>query len=210
MEYQQAAQWAAQHLESYRKDPSGWSGCKRSNNITISWRPSNVFRGNLYRAEGILAAKPKNVLKCIMPETGGLREKWDDNVTKLAVVESINSNVCVLRTTTPSVLMNMISPREFLDVVLVQENEDGSKMTAATNVEHHLSPPQPNYVRGLNFPCGCFLIPVPGDPNKTHLLSFFQTDLGGSLPQKIIESFFPRSITGFYGNLANAAVTLVA
>uniref|UniRef100_A0A8C6VKU4 StAR related lipid transfer domain containing 5 n=1 Tax=Naja naja TaxID=35670 RepID=A0A8C6VKU4_NAJNA len=163
-----------------------------------------------YRAEGILAAKSDDVLKCMMPETGGLREKWDDNVSKLVVVESINNNVCVLRTTTPSVLMNMISPREFLDVVLVQQNEDGSKMTVATNVEHPLSPPQPNYVRGLNFPCGCFLVPVPGDPNKTHLLSFFQTDLGGSIPQKIIESFFPRSITAFYGNLANAVVTLVA
>ncbi|KAG8145093.1 putative StAR-related lipid transfer protein, partial [Naja naja] len=141
MEYQQAAQWAAQHLESYRKDPSGWSGCKRSNNVTISWRPSNIFRGNLYRAEGILAAKSDDVLKCMMPETGGLREKWDDNVSKLVVVESINN---------------------FLDVVLVQQNEDGSKMTVATNVEHPLSPPQPNYVRGLNFPCGCFLVPVPG------------------------------------------------
>ncbi|KAL7980105.1 hypothetical protein Chor_001373 [Crotalus horridus] len=172
MEYQQAAEWAAQHLESYRKDPSGWSGFKRANNVTISWRPSTVFSGNLYRAEGVLAAKPEDVFKCIKPETGGLREKWDDNVNKILVVESIND--------------------------------------ATTNVEHRLSPPQPNYVRGLNFPCGCFVNPVPGDPNKTRLLSFFQTDLSGNLPQKIVEAFFPRSITAFYGNLANAAVTLVA
>ncbi|XP_039215271.1 stAR-related lipid transfer protein 5 [Crotalus tigris] len=210
MEYQQAAEWAAQHLESYRKDPSGWSGFKRANNVTISWRPSTVFSGNLYRAEGVLAAKPEDVFKCIKPETDGLREKWDDNVNKILVVESINDNICVLRTTTHSAFMNLISPREFLDVVLIQQNEDGSKMTAATNVEHRLSPPQPNYVRGLNFPCGCFVNPVPGDPNKTRLLSFFQTDLSGNLPQKIVEAFFPRSITAFYGNLANAAVTLVA
>lgn len=38
-------------------------------------------------------------------------------------------DICILRTTTPSALMNMISPREFLDVVLIQHNEDGSKMT---------------------------------------------------------------------------------
>lgn len=33
---------------------------------------------------------------------------------------------------------------------------------SATNVEHPLCPPQPNFVRGFNYPCGCFCIPVPG------------------------------------------------
>ncbi|XP_007439534.1 stAR-related lipid transfer protein 5 [Python bivittatus] len=210
MEYQEAAQWAALHLENYRKDPSGWSLCKQTNKVSISWRPSTIFRGSLYRAEGILPAKPEDVFKCIKPETGGLREKWDENVKEVVVVASINENVCVVRTTTPSAFMKIISPREFLDVVLIKQDEDGTKMTAATNVEHPLSPPQPNYVRGLNFPCGCICIPVPGDPSKTQLLSFFQTDLSGNLPQKVVESFFPSNISGFYSNLANAAVTLVA
>uniref|UniRef100_A0A8B9S596 StAR related lipid transfer domain containing 5 n=1 Tax=Apteryx owenii TaxID=8824 RepID=A0A8B9S596_APTOW len=109
-------------------------------------------------------------------------------------------------TTTPSAFMRIISPREFVDVVLTKQYEDGTMLSAATNVEHALCPPRANFVRGFNYPCGCFCIPVPG----TQLLSFFQTDLGGYLPQTVVESFFPASIIGFYSNLTKAVKTLKA
>lgn len=80
----------------------------------------------------------------------------------------------------------------------------------ATNVEHPLCPPRPNFVRGLNYPCGCFCIPLPGEPDRTQLLSFFQTDLGGYLPQTVVDSFFPASIAGFYSNLTKAVKQLKA
>ncbi|KAJ6662795.1 hypothetical protein lerEdw1_010999 [Lerista edwardsae] len=210
MDYPEAAGWAAEHVRSYRKDPSGWRSCKRTNEISISWRPSTEFHGNLYKAEGIMPAKPADVFKCIKPETGGLREKWDPNVKEVTVVDTINENVVIVRTTTPSAFMKVISPREFLDVVLTKEDEDGTICSTATNVEHPLCQPQPNYMRGLNYPCGCFCIPAPGDPCKTQLLSFFQTDLCGNLPQTVVESFIPSSISGFYSNLTKAVVKLVA
>nr|XP_060611190.1 stAR-related lipid transfer protein 5 [Anolis sagrei ordinatus] len=210
MDYQEAATWAAERLQSYRKDPDGWRSCKRTNEVAISWRPSSEFRGNLYKAEGMIPAKTEDVFKCLRPETGGLREKWDQNVKEVAVVETINENVCITRTTTPSAFMKIISPREFLDVVLTRHHEDGTIACMATHVDHPLCPVQPNYVRGLNYPCGCICIPTPGEPNKTQLLSFFQTDLGGNLPQTVVESFFPSSITGFYNGLAKAVVKLLA
>uniref|UniRef100_A0A8D2LV95 StAR related lipid transfer domain containing 5 n=1 Tax=Varanus komodoensis TaxID=61221 RepID=A0A8D2LV95_VARKO len=160
-----------------------------------------------YKAEGVIPAKPEDVFKCVKPETGGLREKWDQNVKEVVVIET---NVCVTRTTTPSAFMKIISPREFLDVVLIKQDKDGIIATMATNVEHPLCPPQPSYVRGQNHPCGCFCIPIPGEPCKTQLLSFFQTDLAGSLPQTVVDSFFPSSITGFYSNLSKAVVKLAA
>ncbi|XP_062998638.1 stAR-related lipid transfer protein 5 [Elgaria multicarinata webbii] len=210
MDFQEAANSAAEHMQSYRKDPSGWRTCKRTNEISISWRPSTEFPGNLYKAEGIIPARPEDVFKCIKPETGGLREKWDQNVKEVVVIETINENICITRTTTPSAFMKIISQREFVDVVLIKQDEDGTKASAATNVEHPLCPPEPSYVRGRNYPCGCFCIPVPGDPHKTQLLSFFQTDLAGNLPQTVVDSFFPSSITGFYTNLNKAVVKLVA
>ncbi|XP_053128845.1 stAR-related lipid transfer protein 5 isoform X2 [Hemicordylus capensis] len=185
MDYQEASDRAAEQARSYRKDPSGWRSCKRTNEISISWRPSTEFHGNLYKAEGIMPAKPADVFKCIKPETGGLREKWDQNVKEVVVVEAINENVCITRTTTRSALMKVISPREFIDVVLVKQDEDGTFVSLATNVEHPLCPPQPDHVRGRNYPCGCFCIPAPGEPCKTQLLSFFQTDLSGNLPQTL-------------------------
>ncbi|XP_042330163.1 stAR-related lipid transfer protein 5 isoform X2 [Sceloporus undulatus] len=181
-----------------------------NNEITISWRPSTEFHGNLYKAEGIIPAKPEDVFKCIRPETDGLRQKWDQNVKEVAVIETIDENICIVRTTTPSAFMKIISPREFIDVVLIKHEDDGTIASLASHVDHPLCPPQPNYVRGLNYPCGCFCTPAPGDPNKTHLISFFQTDLGGNLPQTVVESFFPSNITGFYSSLAKAVVKLLA
>ncbi|XP_061451692.1 stAR-related lipid transfer protein 5 isoform X2 [Rhineura floridana] len=162
MDYQAAAEWAAERMQTYRKDASGWRSCKRTNEVSISWRPSTEFHGNLYKAEGILPGKPQDVFKCLKPETGGLREKWDPNVKEVVVIEKINEDASIVRTITPSAFMNVISPRDFLDVVLIKQDEDGTIASVATSVEHPLCLPQPNYVRGLNYPCGSFCIPAPG------------------------------------------------
>lgn len=37
-----------------------------------------------------MPAKPEDVFKCLKPETGGLREKWDPNVKEIEVVEEIS------------------------------------------------------------------------------------------------------------------------
>ncbi|XP_077173969.1 stAR-related lipid transfer protein 5 [Paroedura picta] len=208
--YRAAAARAAEQMQLYREDLSGWRSCKRTNEISISWKPSTEFHGNIYKLEGILPAKPEAVLRCIKPEDGGLREKWDKNVKELLIIERIDDNICITRTITPSALMKIISPRDFLDVVQIKQDENGTILSAATNVEHPECPPAPGYVRGRNYPCGCFCSPVPGDPGKTQLLSFFQSDLCGNLPHSIVDSFFASSLAEFYSNLAKAVTTLVA
>lgn len=35
-------------------------------------------------------------------------------------------------------------------------------------------------------------------------MTFFQTDLSGLLPRGVVDSFFPRSMAGFYANLERA------
>ncbi|KAL8197295.1 UNVERIFIED_CONTAM: hypothetical protein K2H54_019742 [Gekko kuhli] len=218
--YREAAARAGEKLQAYREDLSGWRSCKRTDEVSVSWKPSTEFHGNIYRAEGILPAKPEAVFKCIKPEAGGLREKWDKNVKEVSFIEVIDEvstiqsaflrNICIIRTITPSALMKIISPRDFLDVVLMKQDKDGTILSAATNVEHPQCPPEPGYVRGRNYPCGCFCIPVPGDSSKTRLLSFFQTDLCGNLPHSIVDSFFASSIAEFHSNLTKAVKTLVA
>uniref|UniRef100_A0A6J0TBI3 StAR-related lipid transfer protein 5 n=1 Tax=Pogona vitticeps TaxID=103695 RepID=A0A6J0TBI3_9SAUR len=210
MDYQRSAAWACQQVQGYRRDPEGWRSCKRTNEVAVSWRPSTEFNGRLYKGEGIIPAKLEDVYKCIVPEANGLRAKWDENVKELEVIERIGDNILIVRTTTPSAFMKIISPRDFLDVVLIQRDDDGSITIAATNAEHPRCPPQPNFVRGLNYPCGCICIPVPREAHKTQLLSFFQSDLGGNLPQSVVESFFPSSIQNFFNNLAKAVVKLPA
>ncbi|GAB1292292.1 StAR-related lipid transfer protein 5 [Apodemus speciosus] len=156
--------WATQESEAvaekvlrYRRDASGWKKCREGE----------------YRGEGILCGTPEEVWDCIKPVAGGLREKWDDNVSHFEIVQSITDTLCVSRTSTPSAAMKLISPRDFVDLVLVKKYEDG---TISSNAE----------------------------PEKTNLVTFFQTDLNGYLPQSVVDSFFPRSMAEFYPNLQKA------
>ncbi|XP_068415025.1 stAR-related lipid transfer protein 5 isoform X2 [Eschrichtius robustus] len=169
----QISEAVAEKMLRYRRDESGWKICREGNGVSVSWRPSVEFPGNLYRGEGIVNGTPEQTQ-------------------------------CVSRTTTPSAVMKLISPRDFVDLVLVKTYEDGTISSNATSVEYLLCPPKPGYVRGFNHPCGCFCGPLPGEPDKTSLVTFFQTDLSGYLPQGVVDSFFPRSMAGFYANLQKA------
>ncbi|XP_067161454.1 stAR-related lipid transfer protein 5 isoform X2 [Apteryx mantelli] len=162
MDYVGLAEAAAAKMGLYRRDPGGWRGCRRTGEVAVSWRPSAEFAGNIYRGEGTVPASAADVWECIKPAPGGLRAQWDQNVKDFEVIEAVTETVSVCRTTTPSAFMRFISPREFVDVVLTKQYEDGTMLSAATNVEHALCPPQANFVRGFNYPCGCFCIPVPG------------------------------------------------
>lgn len=136
--------------------------------------------------------------------------KWDKNVKVFELIQTINDTLSVCRTVTPSAALGIISPRDFVDVILIKQYEDGTISSNATNVEHPGCRPKPHYVRGLNHPCGCFCAPLSGEPRKTQLTTFFQTDLGGYLPQSVVDSFFPSSMAEFYSNLSKAVKTLKA
>ncbi|XP_048224867.1 stAR-related lipid transfer protein 5 [Perognathus longimembris pacificus] len=200
----QAGEQVAEKLLGYRRDPSGWKICREGNGVTVSWRPSMEFAGHLYRGEGVLSGTPQQVWQCLKPGGRSLREKWDENVSSFEIIQSFSDALNITRTATPSAAMKLISPRDFVDVVLVKNYEDGTISTSATHVEHPLCPPKPGFVRGFNHPCGCFVEPLPGEPDKTHLVSFFQTDLSGFLPQSVVDAFFPRSMAEFYPNLQKA------
>ncbi|KAF0876176.1 stAR-related lipid transfer protein 5 isoform X1 [Crocuta crocuta] len=204
----QVSEAVAEKMLQYRRDKSGWKICREGNGVSVSWRPSTEFPGNLYRGEGVVNGTPEKVWGCVKPLAGTLRDKWDENVSSFEIIESITDTLCVSRTTTPSAAMKLISPRDFVDLVLVRKYEDGTVTSNAVNVEHPSCPPQPGYVRGFNHPCGCFCEPVPGEPGKTSLVTFFQTDLSGYLPRSVVDSFFPRSMAGFYANLEKAVKTL--
>ncbi|XP_008013833.1 stAR-related lipid transfer protein 5 isoform X1 [Chlorocebus sabaeus] len=218
----QMSEAVAEKVLRYRRDTAGWKICREGvseelggkgsrrplrgarNGVSVSWRPSVEFPGNLYRGEGIVYGTPEEVWDCVKPAVGGLRVKWDENVTGFEIIQSITDTLCVSRTSTPSAAMKLISPRDFVDLVLVKRYEDGTISSNATHVEHPLCPPKPGFVRGFNHPCGCFCEPLPGEPTKTNLVTFFHTDLSGYLPQNVVDSFFPRSMTRFYANLQKA------
>lgn len=200
----QLGEAVAQKVLGYRRDAAGWTTCREDRGVCVSWRPSAEFAGNLYRGEGVIDGAPARVWACLEPAAGGLREEWDDNVASFEIVQSITDTLCVSRTATPWAAWRLISPRDFVDLVLVTTYEDGAVGSSATNVEHPACPPRPGFVRGANHPCGCFCEPLPGDPGRTRLVTFFQTDLRGYLPRGAVDAFFPRSMAAFYANLQRA------
>ncbi|RMB94341.1 hypothetical protein DUI87_29150 [Hirundo rustica rustica] len=120
MDCVERAEAAAEQLRLYQRDPEGWRGC----------RSTVGHGGSRYKGEGILPASPQNVWECIKPVAGGLRTKWDQNVKDFEVIEAISDTVSVCRTTTPSACMRIISPREFVDVIVMKQYEDGTMQSA--------------------------------------------------------------------------------
>ncbi|KAM4744142.1 stAR-related lipid transfer protein 5 isoform 2-T2 [Anableps anableps] len=126
MDYEQKAKAVADCLLSYRRDESGWKVCRKSNDVVVSWRPSSEFPGNVYKGEGIVSGSPEKVWECLKPVPNGLRVKWDSNVKKFELLEQIKEDISICRTVTPSAAMGIIAPRDFVDVILVKQYEDGS------------------------------------------------------------------------------------
>ncbi|XP_061414475.1 stAR-related lipid transfer protein 5 [Lethenteron reissneri] len=207
-DYRGMADSVADKLVGYSKDDGGWRVAKSNKLVTISWRASTEFPGYLYKGEGLLEMAPNALWEFVKPTPDGLRVKWDRNVRAFQILQSLDEELSVCRTITSSAAMGVISARDFVDVVLVKRYDDGSIASNATHVVHESCPPQSGYVRGFNHPCGCMCLPVPGEPNKTKMVTFFQTDLGGYLPRSLVDSFFPSTMAEFYSNLSKALTTL--
>ncbi|KAG8599168.1 hypothetical protein GDO81_002912 [Engystomops pustulosus] len=62
MDYKKIADDVAQKILSYSQDTSGWKVAKSTKDITVSWKPSNEYPGNIYRGEGILLEIPEKVI----------------------------------------------------------------------------------------------------------------------------------------------------
>ncbi|KAM9826448.1 stAR-related lipid transfer protein 5 isoform 3-T3 [Syngnathus typhle] len=175
---------------------------------TGTMNPDGKSAKNRYKGDGVINDTLENVWECLKPVPKGLRVKWDNNVKKFELLEQITEDISVCRTVTPSAAMGIIAPRDFVDVILIRQYEDGTISSNATNVSHRGCPVQSGYVRGFNHPCGCICVPMSAEPNKTQVLTFFQTDLGGLLPRSVVDSFFPSSMTEFYSNLTKAVKSL--
>ncbi|MGH0169533.1 UNVERIFIED_CONTAM: hypothetical protein FKN15_005502 [Acipenser sinensis] len=90
MDYLQIADKVAQKIWSYNQDDSGWKLAKNSKNVTVSWKPSNEYAGNLYHGEGIIEDTPEKIIPFMyLPE---YRNKWDTAVKSYTFLERIDQD----------------------------------------------------------------------------------------------------------------------
>ncbi|KAF3833361.1 hypothetical protein F7725_027026 [Dissostichus mawsoni] len=201
MDYEHKAKAVGDCLMGYKTDESGWKVCKKSNDVVVSWRPSSEFPGNLQGGGGYQWQSEK-VWECLKPVPNGIRVNGTTMSKGLSLWnKSQRCHISICRTVTPSAAMGIIAPRDFVDVILIKQYEDGTISSNATNVSHPSCPPQSGYVRGFNHPCGCICVPISGAQQNPGV-QLLPDRPGGLLPRSVVDSFFPSSMAEFYSNLA--------
>ncbi|KAG7481556.1 hypothetical protein MATL_G00067930 [Megalops atlanticus] len=186
------AENVARKVWSYNEDVSGWTLAKNSNGITVSWKPSGEYGGNLYRGEGIIEDTPENIIPFMyLPEN---RLKWDKALKSYSILEWIDEDTAICHTITHSYGMGLISSRDFVDIVRIKRYDGGIVTTNSISVDYPQCPPSSAHVRGRNNPCGYVCSPLTENPDHSKLVVFIQPDLGGMLPRSVVESALPNNV----------------
>ncbi|XP_059102410.1 stAR-related lipid transfer protein 6 isoform X2 [Peromyscus eremicus] len=198
MEFKAIAQQTAEEILAYSQDISGWKVVKSSKKIIVSKKTSKLFRGNLYRIEGIIpvsTAKLSNFL--YQPES---RIKWDKLLKAYNVLHKIDSDTFICHTITNSFAMGSISPRDFIDVIYIKHYEGNVDIICAHSVDFPGYPPTSYYVRGYNYPSGYVCSPLKENPAYSKLVVFVQIDMRGKWLTSIIEKVMPSNLVSFFLN----------
>ncbi|XP_073537360.1 stAR-related lipid transfer protein 6 isoform X3 [Phyllobates terribilis] len=166
MDYKKMADEVTQKIRAYSQDMSGWKVTKSAKNITVSWKPSNDYSGNIffsckhrYRGEAIIEETPEKVIPFMY--LAKYRSKWDKTLKSYTIVEEIDEDTVVCHSITHSFGKGIISPREFVDIIHVRRYDDGVVTTNSISVEYDKCPVTSSYVRGFNNPCGYVCTPLP-------------------------------------------------
>ncbi|XP_045156584.2 stAR-related lipid transfer protein 5-like [Mercenaria mercenaria] len=202
--FREKAEEVAKKLQDYHKTVDGWTVTKKTKDgETISYRVSNEFDGYLYKGECIIDAPPATVFHYVDPVPEGPRGNWDSDMKKIEILEWLDKpDLRVNRACTASACMGLISPRDFVDVILTKET-DSYISTNGVSVSYEKCPEEKKYVRGWNYPCGLICEKLPGEPNKTKLVSLIQPDIGGMLPRSLVDQAIPGSMSAFFTELKN-------
>ncbi|KAG9266317.1 stAR-related lipid transfer protein 4-like [Astyanax mexicanus] len=181
-------------LSYHSLEEKDWTLAKKLDTVTAWKRPSTEFNGYLVKVQGVVMDTPQRIIDHIRP--GPCRKEWDKMMTSLEIVETVDKDSCVVRYTTAGLLLNMISPREFVDFCFVREYENGL-LFCGKSIPYE--PSTSGCVRGFNHPCAWLCVPV--DESQSLLIGYLQTDLGGLIPQFAVESAMANTMGSFYTEL---------
>nr|XP_022333396.1 stAR-related lipid transfer protein 5-like isoform X1 [Crassostrea virginica] len=204
MDFRKIAEEVADRLQRYYKQTDGWTTSKKSKNFEISYRQSEEFSGHLYKGEAIYNCSPRTVFDYVEPLPDGPRAKWDTNMKKIEILKWIEKpDLRINRACTASAMLGLISPRDFVDLILVRETDE-CLSTNAISINYPEYPEVKDHVRGWNWSCGMICVKYPEDPNKCKLVSLIQPDIKGMLPKNVVEAAVPGSMVEFFTKLEDA------
>nr|AJM13631.1 stAR-related lipid transfer protein 5-like protein [Mimachlamys nobilis] len=197
--YREQAEEVAAALQNYCKDTE-WTTSKQTADFKIFYKRSPEFEGYLYKGEAVYAAKPKVVFDYVEPLPSGPRAKWDKNMKKIEIIKQIEDDLRINRACTSSACMGLISPRDFVDLILIKETDEYLS-TNAKSVVCSDCPQDKEHVRGVNHKCGMIVFKYPNEPNKCKLVSLIQPDTKGHIPRSLQDAAIPGSMIEFFTQL---------
>ncbi|XP_075703707.1 LOW QUALITY PROTEIN: stAR-related lipid transfer protein 6 [Rhinoderma darwinii] len=198
IDYKKIADEVSQKILSYSQDTSEWKVAKPTKNVTVSWKPSKEYSGNIYRGEGIIEEIPEKVIPFMY--LAKYRSKWDKALKSYSILEDIDEDTVICHSIAHGYGMGIISSREFVDLVHVRRYDGGIVTTNSISVEYDKCPVTSSRLRGYNNPCGYVCSP-PENPAHSRLVAYIQPDLGGLLPRAIVESALPGNIVGLINDV---------
>ncbi|XP_059174643.1 stAR-related lipid transfer protein 5-like [Physella acuta] len=194
----------ADTLKEYLTEKEGWHTAKKTKDVLIEYRHSKCEgfeHGYLYRGQAEYHCSKDIIFRYIDPlHDDCMRTKWDKDITGIKILKQITPDLRICRSTTNSAAMGLISPRDFIDVILTIITDDCIS-TNGTSIEYSDCPPVHEYVRGWNHPCGMMCMSVPDKVDYTKLVTFIQPDIKGMIPRTLVDSALPASMSGFFSNL---------
>jgi len=195
-------------LECVVEQKDEWKICKEADNMQVYWKSSpDMAKGTMHKLETILNASPKKVLVTATP-TGPYRIKWDEYLDELTVEAKLNETVYLIYHGTKAMLGGLVSARDSLDVVTVDQKDDYYYVAAGT-IDHPNYPPRKNSVRIQQFCSGYVIFPIEGEPDKCRFVMVMNTDLKmNSLATMVTDVVKPRLLIEKTKNLRRGLETL--
>ncbi|XP_018672775.2 stAR-related lipid transfer protein 6-like [Ciona intestinalis] len=186
------------------RDSKQWIKLPSQKGVEISFTDSPSFNGHCYKFSCIIEA-PCDVVYGVLkpPPTTEERLRWDKSIDDYQPLVTIDENTFISAITTPSILMGLISGREFVDLFrckVVQTSFNEERWVFAGSVSCDQRPVTKKYIRATTHPSGYVAIPV--DSNKTQVEFHINIDVGGMLPRSLVESNLPSQQVKYIENLS--------
>lgn len=200
-DYCDVAEKALIDVTSMATDFESWKIYKSKKGVEISYRKSKNFDGNVFRFKTVIPAPFMIVWNMMRPPTSmeGEDKSWDKSIASYKVLKIISDNLQIGRVLSHSAVLGTVSAREFVDVfytkvttdIQLDNDHEDISWIIARSVKFPKCPVSKQYVRGTNYPTGYAISPLKSDCNKTKVEVYLDTDIGGMLPQKIVEAALP-------------------
>lgn len=198
-EYKTIGEEAFEDLKEMVLNTGSWKYYKTKKNMEVSYRKSKNFNGNVFKFKMIIPVPFQTVWDVMKPATSTEAKSWDKSIDSYTVLNILSEELQIARILSHPAVFGTVSAREFVNLfytkatndIILNEDHGTLYWIAAKSVVHPKAPITKNFVRGTNYPTGYVMYQLKSDPEKTAIEGYLDTDIGGMLPQRMVEAALP-------------------